>query len=135
MLEGTKRHLLHSEGGHQCNSVLPCPGAGCLAQNPRYTATGYNRKNIAYMCIYIHYSNIHIYILLPIFCETPLRMNLGPSRCGSSIHDINRMKTIDFISISKDRMKIIDTISIALLFSLHSIVAKTLQKFAVESES
>ena len=147
MLEGTKRHLLHSEGGHQCNSVLPCPGAGCLAQNPRYTATGYNKKNIAYMCIYIHYSNIHIYlyiyiclyiyiyILLPIFCETPLRMNLGPSRCGSSIHDINRMKTIDIISINKDRMKTIDTISIALLFSLHSIVAKTLQKFAVESES
>ena len=83
-----------------------------------------------YICLYIY-----IYILLPIFCETPLRMNLGPSRCGSSIHDINRMKTIDIIFINKDRMKTIDTISIALLFSLHSIVAKTLQKFAVESES
>ena len=55
-----------------------------------------------------------IYILLPIFCETPLRMSLGPSRCGSSIHDINHMKIIDsIISINKDRLKTIDTISIA----------------------
>ena len=71
MLEGTKRHLLHSEGGHQCNSVLPCPGAGCLAQNPRYTATGYNRQNIAYMCIYIYiieiYRSIYIYIYVCVY--------------------------------------------------------------------